>query len=74
MNNPVIVEVGQVWRDRDKRMFGRKFQVMCIDGEKAVCSVLNYSGQPMQNRTIRIRLDRFKATSTGYDLITVSGN
>jgi hypothetical protein len=59
------VKVGQVWQDRDWRMSGRKIRVERTDEKYAYCSAASYSS----GRTIRIRLDRFKANSTGYDLI-----
>jgi hypothetical protein len=63
------VKVGQVWKDRDWRMNNRRIKVERVDEKYAYCSAVSYPS----GRTIRIRLDRFKATSQGYDLIEEGG-
>lgn len=61
--------VGQVWQDNDPRSYGRRLRIVEIDGTHAVC-VLVTARQPVSSakpgRRTRIRLDRFRPTSTGY--------
>jgi hypothetical protein len=64
------VRVGQVWADNDKRNRARRYiQITAIDGDKAVCEAW-YDEPSSKARTVRIRLDRFKPTSTGYQLVS----
>lgn len=79
------VRVGQVWTDADYRNAGRTLRVDTISDGRAVCTILtnadghqrllddkrgSYGGQDMRGKTVRIRLDRFRPTSTGYRLVT----
>lgn len=56
------VKVGQVWSDNDKRFEGvqRRIKVLEIKDGKAICD--------SEGRRVRIRIDRFKPTATGYRL------
>lgn len=58
------VKVGQVWEDNDPRTYKRPLRVLSLDDTHA--TVQSPSGM---GRVTRIRLDRFKPTSTGYRLI-----
>ncbi len=62
--NPHNVRVGQVWEDNDWRGYGRKVRVLAIDGRHAIVG----AGVNGDGRRARIRLDRFRPTSTGYKL------
>ena len=57
------VKVGQVWQDVDDRMNGRRIKVVRLEGRHAICDVIG------TERQTKIRLDRFKTTSTGYRLV-----
>ena len=57
------VKVGQVWQDVDDRMNGRRIKVVRLEGRHAICDVVG------AGRQTKIRLDRFRPTSTGYRLI-----
>jgi hypothetical protein len=59
------VRVGQIWLDCDKRMQNRKLQVDRIEGDHAVCRHWSEFGGA-SGRETRIRIDRFKKTSTGF--------
>lgn len=59
--NPYGVEKDQVWEDADPRSEGRKLRILAVDDTHA--SVQSPSGK---GRIGRIRLDRFRPTSTGY--------
>ncbi len=63
MRTPIEVKVGQVWEDCDKRMAGRKLVVEKVQGNYAHCY-----NQHWTSMKTRIRLDRFKPTSTGFRL------
>ncbi|MEV7599886.1 hypothetical protein AB0O91_21130 [Kitasatospora sp. NPDC089797] len=64
---------GQVWADNDKRGYGRQVRVIELDGTHAVVelhvprSAGHLHAKP--GRRTRIRLDRFRPTSTGYRLV-----
>lgn len=73
------VKVGQVWRDKDKRIeqwnggFPRFLRVVRIDGPHAFCERVNpgYGATKSwltvpNSRMARIALARFKPTATGY--------
>lgn len=62
VGNPHDVKIGQVWRDNDKRM-DRRFLTVTDVGETHATV---YDGV----KVTKIRLDRFKPTSTGYVLET----
>lgn len=60
---------GQIWQDNDPRSYGRKVRIIEITDTQAVVE-LHQPRQPVSSakpgRRTRIRLDRFKPTSTGY--------
>jgi hypothetical protein len=58
--NPTV-EPGQVWADNDPRGYGRQVTIQSLDATHATAT----DGK----RTTRIRLDRFRPTSTGYRLV-----
>ena len=62
------VEVGQVWEDNDPRSAGRRLRVLAVDATHAIVQSPTGLG-----RKTRIRLDRFRATSTGYRRISPPG-
>lgn len=61
MSNPHGVEVGQIWVSADKREASRRLTVVAVDVDSGVAHVEGTLG-----RRSRIRLDRFRPTSTGY--------
>ena len=70
-----VVE-GQVWEDNDRRSKGRTVRVLRVETGHAVVTVLTArrnAPESERQRAIgaerRIRLDRFKPTSTGYRMI-----
>lgn len=71
------VKPGQVWADNDQRSAGRTIRVDRIEGDKAVCTILtnrdaadlNDWGTDMRGRQVRIKVSRFRPTSTGYRLV-----
>jgi hypothetical protein len=65
------VQVGQVWADNDKRSAGRHVKVMAIEvlHRQAVVRPCSPTGQLTGSRVTRIRLTRFRPTSTGYRLV-----
>lgn len=60
----MTVKIGQVWRDLDKRMRGRTLLVVSINETHAICSTAGGG-----TRRTKIRLDRFKKGSTGFELV-----
>ncbi|MHC3450819.1 hypothetical protein [Streptomyces prasinus] len=62
--------VDQIWQDNDPRGYGRKVRIVEIGDTHAVVelhqprSVGHNAAKP--GRRTRIRLDRFRPTSTGY--------
>lgn len=83
MADDVTVRPGQVWADADWRSEGRTVRVDRIEDGKAVCTILTNRDAAQRNldhgdawttdmrgKTTRIRLDRFRPTSTGYRLVT----
>lgn len=61
------VRKGQLWADNDKRCSGRKLRIHEVTATHAVAYAWNPNDT--EGKTTRIRLDRFKPTSTGYRLI-----
>lgn len=65
----ITVEVGQLWVDNDPRLaqVGRKryIRVNGIEDGKALCQAW-YDEVAAKAHLVRIRLDRFKPTATGY--------
>lgn len=83
----VNVEVGQVWKDNDRRNKDRWLVVKHIEfgimSRTATCAVYYVTeadrGQERpptywkEVRRVKIRLDRFRPTSTGYRLVSAIG-
>lgn len=73
------VRVGQVWADNDKRSVGRQVRVVEVDHTHATVELVARRGRPARGaeaqqrvdpgQQTKIRLDRFKPTSTGYRLV-----
>lgn len=74
--NPFNVKVNQIFKDLDRRSCGFRFvQVIAIVGDKALVRSRRYAPDtkplpPWNKRTTEIRLDRFKISPTGYQLVT----
>lgn len=70
------VEKGQVWADNDKRGYGRHLRVVELTETHAVVEQVSARDKSPHPATIgrrtRIRLDRFKPTSTGYRLVQLA--
>ncbi|MBM0274114.1 DUF6354 family protein [Micromonospora tarensis] len=74
------VEPGQVWADNDRRSAGRKVRVVEVGATHATVELVDQRGRPARGheaqqqaepgRRTRIRLDRFRPTSTGYRLVS----
>lgn len=65
------VRPGQVWADNDPRVGVRHVRVVEVDGTHATVVQTNRHGMSTgSTRFTRIRLDRFRPTSTGYRLVT----
>ena len=64
------VQVGQVWKDCDKRTVGRFVLVreLKVNGDMvfAVCSRCFSDGSVPDKRTVRINVERMKPGATGY--------
>jgi hypothetical protein len=77
----IRVRPGQVWADNDKRSTGRHVRVVEVDRTHATVELVSQRGRPWSGlrpgeparaepgRRTRIRLDRFKPTTTGYRLV-----
>jgi hypothetical protein len=67
----VTVRVGQIWEDNDRRItegaYRRRFKVLAIEDGKALVETMN--NEP--RRRTKIKLDRFKPTSTGYRIVSL---
>lgn len=66
--------VGQVWADNDPRSASRRVQIVEIDSTHAVVEL--YAPRQHEReagRRTRIRLDRFRPTSTGYRYVGTAG-
>jgi len=74
-SNPYGVQVGQTWQDRDWRSKSRTFVIESVSDTHAVVRSLTAAapGAAVSDRPARIRLDRFRANSTGYLLIAGPG-
>jgi hypothetical protein len=79
----VDVKPGQIWADNDWRSKGRTLRVDSVDEVHATCTVLTNSDDVQsridssswgfsdtRGKVRRIRLDRFRPTSTGYRLLS----
>ncbi|MFH8336920.1 hypothetical protein [Streptomyces sp. AM6-12] len=71
--------VGQIWQDNDKRGYGRKIRIIEIDATHATVELVTGRQVPTLHgsretakpgRRTRIRLNRFRPTSTGYRYIS----
>jgi hypothetical protein len=64
--------IGQIWQDNDPRSYSRKVRIVEITDTHAVVE-LHQPRLPVSSakpgRRTRIRLDRFRPTSTGYRYI-----
>lgn len=66
--------VGQIWQDNDPRLeadrrCARLVRIASVDDDgKATCQAW-YEEAGSLARTVRIRLDRFRPTSTGYTFV-----
>jgi hypothetical protein len=65
---PGTVQVGQIWEECDPRMVGRRIRV--VEVGKTHATVVNSTTGTA--RKTRIRLDRFKPSSTGYKMVSES--
>lgn len=65
--------IGQIWADNDPRGYGRRVRIVEITDTHAVVE-LHQPRQPVSSakpgRRTRIRLDRFRLTSSGYRYIS----
>lgn len=74
MSNPNGVEVGQIWQDNDKRCqtpeSERLLKVLEVTDTHAKVVTVDREGRfwptALKARMTKIRLDRFKPTTTGY--------
>ena len=72
--NPYKVAIGQIWEDCDLRTLkeGKSPRTLTIT---RVYSDRGYSvANTSNNRTVEVRLDRFKPTATGYRLLPPAGD
>lgn len=76
--NDVKPAVGQVWQDNDPRVSEgyrgvRLVQIHSVDDDgKATCTAW-YPECGSVERRVRIRLDRFRPTATGYRFVRDGG-
>lgn len=77
----IKVRKGQVWADNDRRSEGRTVRVLRVEQNHAVVTVLTARSAASEGERLRavgaerrIRLDRFKANSTGYRLVAQGAN
>lgn len=70
MNDTPTPAVGQIWQDNDPRGHGRQIRIVEITGTHALVELHVPRGvghlRAKPGRRTRIRLDRFRPTSTGY--------
>lgn len=64
----VEVKPGQVWRDLDKRMDGRRVQVVEVTNGKAVVVGLSGNGAVNPFSRSRISVARMHRSSSGWEL------
>lgn len=69
-SHPVDVRVGQVWEDNDPRITGcrRQIKVLEIKVKNGAIKAVVQHPSGLGAKT-RIRIDRFRPTSTGYRLV-----
>lgn len=58
----IEVQVGQVWRDLDKRSRGRTVEITAVDAKKGIA---HYKA----GRAGKIAIARMHKTSTGFELV-----
>lgn len=65
------VRARQIWEDADSRGHGRKVRIIATTETHALVEVVagRWGNSSTVGRRSRIRLDRFKPTSTGYRLV-----
>lgn len=67
------VRPGQIWADQDKRSDGRKIRIETVDDTHATVVPVTITPQGavalQPGRATRIRLDRLRPTTTGYQLV-----
>ncbi|WP_420032293.1 hypothetical protein ACN2WE_05370 [Streptomyces sp. cg28] len=67
--------IGQIWEDNDPRSEGRQVRIVDIDETHATVE-LHQPRPPVSSakpgRRTRIRLDRFRPTSTGYRYVATN--
>ncbi|MGW0920145.1 hypothetical protein ACWD3J_14145 [Streptomyces sp. NPDC002755] len=64
--------IGQIWQDNDPRSYGRRIRIVALTATHAICEEPprpGRNGHAKPGRRTRIRLDRFRPTSTGYRYI-----
>ncbi|MFH8813063.1 hypothetical protein ACH4GZ_38690 [Streptomyces hygroscopicus] len=72
--------VGQIWQDNDPRTPDRYLRIVDIDASRATARPITYNpvtriaADLPGGRPTRIRLDRFRPTSTGYRYIDQDGD
>ena len=78
MSDPSTVRPGQVWADNDKRSAGRQVRIVEVDATHALVELHIPRGigddHAKPGRRTRIRLDRFRPTTTGYRLVEDAPN
>ncbi|WP_433893054.1 hypothetical protein [Streptomyces sp. CA-111067] len=62
-------EPGQIWADNDRRSNGRYLRVLSIEDGSALVKQVTAAGESTLKAPTRIRLNRFRPTSTGYRLV-----
>ena len=70
--SPIVPQVGQIWADMDYRMRGRTFRIDALSpcGKYALVTTLTAGAMTAAPGTsTRIRVDRLKPGSTGYQLV-----
>lgn len=67
----IEVQIGQVWKDLDKRMNDRHVKVVALEDGKAVVTRCTASGGPTVYGEVRTRLSvrRMHKHSTGWALV-----
>ena len=65
----VTPAVGQVWQDNDPRVDERLVRIMAVSDEVAWCVAWYPKSRDVPPRRVRIKLSRFRPTSTGYRFV-----
>ncbi|WP_097965014.1 DUF6354 family protein [Streptomyces sp. or20] len=72
MNATPTPAVGQVWQDNDPRQDSRQVRIVELTDTHAVVTLVqprNLVSSARAGRRTRIRLDRFRPISTGYQYV-----